>query len=78
MATRRPRNPLWIERYALETFGYSVPTPKDGKYTFIFRFAEAYWTHPQGKIFDVVVAGATVVKGLDIFEKVRREARPRL
>jgi len=56
------------ERYALESFGYTVPTPDDGDYTLVLRFSEVYWTRPGGKIFDVKLDNSVdVVTDLDIY-----------
>merc|ERR1719473_2176470 len=60
------------ERYAMETFGYDIPTPEDGDYTLILRFSEVYWTHAKGKVFDVALEGLSVVKDLDIYDTAGR------
>jgi len=60
------------ERYALDTFGYDIPTPEDGEYTLVLRFTEVYWTHAKGKVFDVVIEGVTVVKDLDVYNVAGR------
>ena len=33
----------FIDRYASDTFGYAIPTPVDGDYVLVLRFAEVYW-----------------------------------
>lgn len=61
------------ERYATETFGYSIPMPTgDGDYVLWLKFSEVWFNAPNQKVFDVTLNDHTVVEGLDIFSKVGR------
>ncbi|XP_076125825.1 malectin [Alosa pseudoharengus] len=58
------------ERYNEDTFGYEVPIREEGEYILVMKFAEVYFAQSQQKVFDVRLNGHTVVKDLDIFERV--------
>lgn len=57
-------------RYALETFGYTIPTPPPGRYTLVLHFAEVAFQAPNKKVFSVMLNSQhTVIKSLDIFDR---------
>ncbi|KAG8455812.1 hypothetical protein GDO86_001854 [Hymenochirus boettgeri] len=58
------------ERYNEDSFGYDVPIKEEGEYVLVLKFAEVYFAQSQQKVFDVRVNGHTVVKDLDIFDRV--------
>ncbi|XP_050426404.1 malectin-like [Adelges cooleyi] len=60
------------ERYALNTFGYSIPIDiqMEGDYVMVLKFSEVYFMGSGEKVFSVVLNGLTVVPHLDIFEEV--------
>jgi hypothetical protein len=61
------------ERYATETFGYTVTMPfGDGDYVLWLKFSEVWFNAPGQKVFDVAINDNIVVQNLDIFEKVGR------
>ncbi|CAF1013344.1 unnamed protein product [Brachionus calyciflorus] len=61
------------ERYAAETFGYTIPMPSgDGEYVLWLKFSEVWFNAPNLKVFDVALNDAIVVKDLDIFANVGR------
>ncbi|KAL4223841.1 hypothetical protein ACF0H5_017306 [Mactra antiquata] len=61
------------ERYHMNTFGYDIPTTKDGSYVLVLKFSEVWFTSSSQKVFDVMLNGAhTIIHELDIFAKVGR------
>ncbi|XP_030073850.1 malectin [Microcaecilia unicolor] len=58
------------ERYNEESFGYEIPIKEEGDYVLVLKFAEVYFAQSQQKVFDVRLNGHTVVKDLDIFDRV--------
>ena len=58
------------ERWSFETITYSLPLKGDGIYTLILKFSEVYFTRANEKVFDIALGKKTVVKNLDIYEKV--------
>uniref|UniRef100_A0A803K354 Malectin n=1 Tax=Xenopus tropicalis TaxID=8364 RepID=A0A803K354_XENTR len=58
------------ERYNEDSFGYDIPIKEEGEYVLVLKFAEVYFAQSQQKVFDVRVNGHTVVKDLDIFDRV--------
>nr|XP_033811458.1 malectin isoform X2 [Geotrypetes seraphini] len=58
------------ERYSEESFGYEIPIKEEGDYVLVIKFAEVYFAQSQQKVFDVRLNGHTVVKDLDIFDRV--------
>ncbi|XP_046904466.1 malectin [Hypomesus transpacificus] len=58
------------ERYNEDTFGYEVPIREEGDYILVMKYSEVYFAQSQQKVFDVRLNGHTVVKDLDIFERV--------
>ncbi|CAI9588867.1 unnamed protein product [Staurois parvus] len=58
------------ERYNEDSFGYEIPIREEGEYVLVLKFAEVYFAQSQQKVFDVRVNGHTVVKDLDIFDRV--------
>ena len=61
------------ERYATETFGYSIPVPTvDGDYVLWLKFSEVWFNAPNMKKFDVALNGQIVVSSLDIFAEAGR------
>ncbi len=58
------------ERWSSETLTYSLPLKGDGIYTLILKFSEVYFTRANEKVFDIALGKKTVVKNLDIYEKV--------
>jgi len=61
------------ERYAPETFGYSIPMPSDdGNYVLWLKFSEVWFNAPRMKVFDVALNDIVVVKDLDIYAIVGR------
>lgn len=54
-----------------------MPIPKnDGVYALVLKFSEVYFQEPGQKIFDVKLGSKTVVKDLDIFDKVTSRGVP--
>jgi len=66
--------PLYeTERYATETFGYTIPIPAgDADYVLWLKFSEVWFNAPGLKVFDVALNDVVVVSELDIFDKVGR------
>ena len=67
--------PLYqFERYATETFGYTIaiPSSQDADYVLWLKFSEVWFNAPHQKVFDVSINGVYVVNDLDIFAKVGR------
>lgn len=60
------------ERYHFSNFGYNIPIKENGDYVLILKFCEVYFQGPRLKVFDVAVNQHTVIKGLDIYERVGR------
>ncbi|CAH3016901.1 unnamed protein product [Porites evermanni] len=60
------------ERYHFSNFGYNIPIKENGDYVLILKFCEVYFQAPRLKVFDVAVNQHTVIKGLDIYERVGR------
>ncbi|XP_018124303.1 malectin-B isoform X2 [Xenopus laevis] len=58
------------ERYNEDSFGYDIPIKEEGEYVIVLKFAEVYFAQSQQKVFDIRVNGHTVVKDLDIFDRV--------
>ncbi|KAM9331316.1 malectin [Gastrophryne carolinensis] len=58
------------ERYNEDSFGYDIAIRDEGEYVLVLKFAEVYFAQSQQKVFDVRVNGHTVVKDLDIFDRV--------
>jgi hypothetical protein len=58
------------ERWSSETITYSLPLKGDGIYTLILKFSEVYFIRANEKVFDIALGKKTVVKNLDIYEKV--------
>ena len=58
------------ERWSSGTITYSLPLKGDGIYTLILKFSEVYFTRANEKVFDIALGKKTVVKNLDIYEKV--------
>lgn len=52
------------ERYGSMSYGLSVP---NGNYNVILKFAELYWNHTGGRIFDVAINSSRVLSSFDIF-----------
>ncbi len=61
------------ERYATETFGYTIAMPSgDGDYVLWLKFSEVWFNAPGQKVFDIAINDNIAVEGLDIFGKVGR------
>ncbi|KAJ8937210.1 hypothetical protein NQ318_006631 [Aromia moschata] len=60
------------ERYHTNSFGYDIPVSSDGDYVLVLKFCEVYFNAPNQKVFDVLLNGNTIIRNLDIFEKVGR------
>lgn len=60
------------ERYHFSNFGYNIAIKENGDYVLILKFCEVYFQGPRLKVFDVAVNQHTVIKGLDIYERVGR------
>eukprot|EP00055_Hartaetosiga_balthica_P017035 m.111167 g.111167 ORF g.111167 m.111167 type:complete len:243 (+) comp9232_c4_seq2:4257-4985(+) len=59
------------ERYALESFKYSLDMPsKSGNYILALLFSEVYFRSPNAKVFDVLLNDMNVVSNLDIYANV--------
>jgi hypothetical protein len=58
----------WLDPTA--KFQYVIPVNQIGTYLVKLHFAETYYDRPKERIFDVLVNGNKVVKGLDIFSRV--------
>ncbi len=63
------------ERYKL--FGYRVDVP-NGHYEIILHFAEIYYDRPGARLMDIKIEGVPVLKNLDIFDRVGKNAALRL
>jgi large repetitive protein len=51
-------------------FTYTIPALTPGKsYTVRLHFAEAYWTEPGRRVFDVIINGQTALSAFDIVQK---------
>jgi hypothetical protein len=61
-----------VALYQSERFGdfsYTMPVA-NGDYVVTLKFAEIYWTQPGQRVFDVLIEGAKVIKGLDLVAQV--------
>jgi hypothetical protein len=58
------------ERWSSETITYSLPIKEEGIYTLILKFSEVYFTRANEKVFDIALGKKTVIKNLDIYDKV--------
>ncbi len=59
------------ERWSNGDLVYRLPVAlTDGKYIIILKFSEVYFSAAEDKIFDIQLGTTTVVKDLDIFDKV--------
>lgn len=59
------------ERWSNGDLVYRLPVALvDGKYIIILKFSEVYFSAAEDKIFDIQLGTTTVVKDLDIFDKV--------
>lgn len=61
------------ERYASESFGYSIPMPSEsGEYVVWLKFSEVWFNAPNQKVFHVALNDQIVIKDLDIFARAGR------
>ena len=60
------------ERWSSDTLTYSIPLKSNinGKYVLNLKFSEVYFTNKGDKIFNVALGRETVIKNLDIYNKV--------
>lgn len=58
---------MWLDPTA--KFQYIIPVNKTGTYLVNLHFAETYYNTSKQRIFDILVDGKKVVKGLDIYSK---------
>ena len=60
------------ERWSGETLTYSIPLKSNinGKYVLNLKFSEVYFTNKGDKVFNVALGRETVIKNLDIYNKV--------
>ena len=60
------------ERWSDSDFSYQVPMDKneDAEYVLILKFSEQYFDESGGKVFDVSIGDTTVIKNLDIWQRV--------
>lgn len=64
----------YTERWSKDDFSYSIPIKGEGSFVLILQFSEVYFTSKNEKVFDVEVNGEKVVKDLDIFDQVGKNA----
>lgn len=61
------------ERWASESFGYSIPMPSEsGDYVVWLKFSEVWFNAPNQKVFHVALNDQIVIKDLDIFARAGR------
>ncbi|HSH20414.1 MAG TPA: malectin domain-containing carbohydrate-binding protein, partial [Draconibacterium sp.] len=63
--------------YQTERFGnnFSIEIPVDnGTYRITLMFAEIYWDEPGKRVFDVSIEGEEVIRNLDIYTEVGKNA----
>ena len=60
------------ERWSSETLTYAIPLKSNinGKYVLNLKFSEVYFTNKGDKVFNVALGRETVIKNLDIYNKV--------
>ena len=58
------------ERWSTEDLIYNIPLKKEGKYVLVLKFSEVYFNNKGEKIFDFKIGDETVLKHIDIYEKV--------
>eukprot|EP00794_Sanderia_malayensis_P013980 gene13980-15438_t len=58
------------ERYHVADFGYNIPIKQEGNFVLVLKFSEVYFRGSKLKVFDVRINQFTVVKDLDIYDKV--------
>ena len=60
------------ERWSSDTLTYSIPLKSNinGKYVLNLKFSEVYFTNKGDKVFNVALGRETVIKNLDIYNKV--------
>ena len=63
------------ERYKL--FGYRIDAP-NGHYEIVLHFAEIYHDRPGARLMDIKIEGTVVLKNLDIYDRVGKNAALRL
>ena len=57
------------ERWHTDSFTYSIPLKRSGKFVLILKFSEVYFNSPGQKVFDVALGKKIFLKNLDIFER---------
>jgi hypothetical protein len=57
------------ERWHTDSFTYSIPLKRSGKFVLILKFSEVYFNLPGQKVFDVALGKKILIKNLDIFER---------
>ena len=58
------------ERWSTEDLIYNIPLKKEGKFVLVLKFSEVYFNNKGEKIFDFKIGDETVLKHIDIYEKV--------
>ena len=58
------------ERWSIEDLEYNIPLKKDGKYVLVLKFSEVYFNNKGEKMFDFRFGDETILKNIDIYEKV--------
>jgi len=58
------------ERYHVADFGYNIPIKHEGDFVLVLKFSEVYFRGSKLKVFDIRVNQFTVIKDLDIYDKV--------
>ncbi|CAG9315525.1 unnamed protein product [Blepharisma stoltei] len=62
------------ERYDTQDFSYSIPIEEPGNYVLILKFSEIYFNSEGQKKFFIKIGDTFVVKDLDIYAKVGKNA----
>ena len=57
------------ERWHTDSFTYSIPLKRSGKFVLILKFSEVYFNSPGQKVFDVALGKKILLKNLDVFER---------
>lgn len=53
-----------------------MPTNQDNQYTLILKFSEIYFQEPNQKVFDIKIGATSVIRDLDIFDKLSSRGIP--
>ena len=64
------------ERWGNFKYQLPMPTNQDAKYTLILKFSEIYFQEPGQKVFDIKIGSTTIIRDLDIFDKLTSRGIP--